>query len=72
MYTVGIGVPISVLLTAIVSSVITGCIVYFVTRNRRGSTDDKGQHNPVAIYDVPDVKHDIELQTNTAYGHVNL
>jgi hypothetical protein len=40
----------------------------------RESTDVKGQHNPVPIYDVhvPDVQHDIELQTNTAYGHVNL
>ena len=72
IYTVGIGVSISVLLTAVITAVITSCIMYLIMRKRTVQT--KGQHNPVPIYDVPstEVKQDIiELQSNTAYGHVN-
>ena len=73
IYTVGIGVSISVLLTAVITAVITSCIMYLIMR-KRTVYELKGQHNPVPIYDVPstEVKQDIiELQSNTAYGHVN-
>ena len=67
-----IAVPITVFLTAIITTLIISSIVYIVARKRAVKTESISQKEPDTIYDLPlQQQQAIELQINTAYEQIN-
>ena len=67
-----IAVPITVFLTAVITTLIISSIVYIVARKKAEKIEATSQEEPDIIYDLP-LSHQqaIELQINTAYEHIN-
>ena len=67
-----IAVPITGILTAVITALIISTIVCIVTRKKAKKNESTSQEEPDTIYDLP-LPHQqaIELQINTAYDHIN-
>ena len=71
-HVVYIAVPITGILTAVITALTISSIVCIVTRKKAEKNESTSQEEPDTIYDLP-LPHQqtIELQINTAYEHIN-